>query len=1039
MQTLFRSILAAGLAGFFPYAYAATLSLSSAPIYLASRADPNVMIDLSIETPMVGAAYNDQNDIAAGGACNGRLTESGFSIGTCYLRTSTYLGYFDPNKCYTYGGAATYFVPAGATINTNHECTGKWSGNFLNWATMTAIDEFRWALTGGHRSTDTSTLTVLQRANQTLGRGHSWMPLKRIGTTLAPGNINPSTVTPYTDATLYIFNHDTRFDVGTTTATSSAVNFNAQVQACSSTGLESNCTAYGTSNKPEGLIQKNWNKMRFAAVSYLLDSAQTRGGGVLRSKMKYTGPQKYVLGSGMVTNTNAEWSSTTGIFVTNPDPAEATASTVTSSGVINYINQFGANGYKNYDPAGELYYEALRYFKNLGPTPEYSSGLTAAMRDGFPVITTWDDPIQYSCQKNFIVGINDANPWLDKKLPGTAFMSPTITNTATGVVTTLTGGDFGQPSNADTSINVRTLTNTVGDLQGLTNTSQCVGGTAFTYNSSATNKTITGLGEVLGTCPFTPKQNSYYIAGLAYYANTQDIRPDLSGKQTISTYMIDTQEFSGSPLVGQMNPLWLAAKYGGFNDKDSNNEPNLDTEWDTDNNGVNDGVPNNYVLASEPGKLVTGLNDAFSDITSKAASSASVGANSTFLAAGSFIYQAKLNSGEWYGELLAYPISALGNIGALAWNAGTAPALPAANSRVIMTYNPTVKDGTSFRWTSLDASQQALIQGADTVTVGQNRLNYLRGDASNEGTTAANFRQRPTSKLGDIVNSAPQYVGAPLGQYDDTTILSQAYAGAAYASFRTINTSRTPVIYVGANDGMLHGFNATTGAEVMAYVPSKSYDNLRSLSLQNYSHKYFVDGSPTVADAEIGGIGSWKTVLVGGMNSGGRGVYALDVTAPSTFSESSTAPANTVLWEFTNGNDADVGFTYSKPMIVKMNNGKWAAIFGNGYNASGIGATGEATLYILFIEDGIDGTWGANDWLKITTKAGSVGTPNGLASVNAMDIDSNGTVDFIYAGDLLGNMWKFDVSNANKNLWGIPFGTVPVPKPLYTACTTPAT
>lgn len=1008
-------------------ALAAPLTLADSPLFLGGRVDPNVLIDLSIESPMVGAAYNDQNDTAQGGLCTGRApNENGNAIGTCYFKTKKYLGYFDSQKCYTY--ASGRFEPAGAT-NGNYECSSKWSGNFLNWATMTAIDEFRWALTGGHRSSDTTTLTVLERANQTLGKGHSWYPLKKIGSSVGPGNITPSTVTPYSDSIIYIHSYGTSLDVGTSANTSNnrASNLNVRVKVCDTAqGVETNCRAYGSSSKPIGLIQKYADKMRFAVTSYLNDSSQSRDGGVLRAKMKYAGPTTYAPGSSSA-NANKEWDPSTGIFVANPDSADAAASGVSKSGVINYINQFGANGYKSHDPAGELFYEAVRYYKNLGRTPEYSQaspgvelGANDPKMDGFPVIINWSDPIQYRCQKNFIVGINDANPWLDKKLPGTFFTSSTLSG-ANGTNYNLIGGDYGQPSNPDPAINVTQLTNTVGALEGINGTSQCVGGGAGTYNASATSKVITGLGEVMGTCPWPPKENSYYIAGLAYYANTQDIRPDLANvvsgtatiPQTISTYMIDTQEYSTTPLTGKMNMLWLAAKYGGFVDQNGNGKPDLAAEWDTDN----DGNPDNYIYASQPEKLVSGLSNAFADIDSKTGSSSSVAANAGYISANSYIYQARFRSGEWYGELIAYPLSSTGAIGSPAWNAATQLANPSATSRKIITYNPTSKDGTAFDWASLTPAQQTSV-GSSAV------LSYLRGDASNEGSAAGNFRSRPTSKLGDIVNSGPQFVGAPVGQYADEFFLRVAYSGTSFATFRSNNLNRTQVIYVGANDGMLHGFNAANGNEVLAFVPNGVYGNLASLASQSYVHKYFVDGSPTVADAEING--AWKTVLVGGLNGGGKSVYALDVTDPSTFSESNAS--SLVLWEFT---DADLGYTYSKPLIVRTNNSnKWAAIFGNGYNNSG---TGHAALYILYIEDGLDGTWSPNEFIKLTTKAGSVGTPNGIAGINAIDVDGNGTVDAVYGGDLLGNMWKFDISATNHNSWKVAYGTTASPAPLYTA------
>ena len=232
-------------------------------------------------------------------------------------------------------------------------------------------------------------------------------------------------------------------------------------------GLESNCVAYGTSPsvyyKPEGLIQKNASSKRFGAISYTLDNAQTRDGGVLRSNMKYVGP---TLPDG-TTNSAKEYG-TDGIFINNP----AGATNGLNSGIINYINKFSEPGYKSHDPIGELFYEGIRYFKHLAPTPEYSSGITRSASDtksgGFWFANSasdWQDPMQYRCQKNFVIAINDANPWLDKKLPGTFFSSSSFVG-ASGTVN-LSAGDYGEPSNADHAINVRTLTNKVGDLEGL--------------------------------------------------------------------------------------------------------------------------------------------------------------------------------------------------------------------------------------------------------------------------------------------------------------------------------------------------------------------------------------------------------------------------------------------------------------------------------------------------------------------------------------------------------------------------------------------
>lgn len=487
------------------------------------------------------------------------------------------------------------------------------------------------------------------------------------------------------------------------------------------------------------------------------------------------------------------------------------------------------------------------------------------------------------------------------------------------------------------------------------------------------------------------------------------------------------------------DPLYYAAKWGGFTDleADANHAPDSQAKWDsqlTDGTNGSDQIPDTYFYVNNPGALEASLDQAFNRILEES-SAASVATNSTSLQTGSQIYQGKFSSRDWHGELVAYPISTSGVIGTrAAWTTADTMATPDANSRVIMTYKPSNGIGIPFRWpvdpatptsTELDTTQSTAIGSA-------NRLNYLRGDATNEGAGSSQYRKRIASKLGDIVNSNPQYIGAPIGQYEDINLLPQPYIdplAPSYSTFRATYLDRTKMIYVGANDGMLHGFDAATGNEKIAYVPSKVYTNLASLASQTYSHKYFVDGAPTIADAVVNG--AWKTVLVGGLNGGGKGVYALDVTDPSSSSFTEANAASKVLWEFTDSNNSDLGYTFSKPLIVKMNNDKWAAVFGNGYNNTG---TGEAVLFVLFLEDGIDRTWGTNDYVKITTKVGSLTTPNGLASVNQIDLNGDGKVDAIYGGDLQGNMWKFDVSDTNKNNWKVAYGTTANPEPLFTAC-----
>ncbi len=461
----------------------------------------------------------------------------------------------------------------------------------------------------------------------------------------------------------------------------------------------------------------------------------------------------------------------------------------------------------------------------------------------------------------------------------------------------------------------------------------------------------------------------------------------------------------------------------------------------------------NFYSAADPAKFVDALKDALTKIVANTGSASAVAANSGSLITNGRIYQTKFESKDWAGELLSIPIDAGGMLKPVEWNTGAsdgslAPGKFVPANRVIITKGN--GGGVPFEYAKLTPAQQGLLDTdiAGTVdTCGLERVAYLRGDAGNEGggtfkcaspNIINKFRSRPVSKLGDIINSGPFYVGRPKAGYSD---MDQA----GYAAFSTLYKDRTPVVYVGANDGMLHGFNACTvdnctaakvadgGKELIAYVPGMVYGNLNRLSDKNYnaSHRYFVDGSPMVADAYVGVTPQWKSVLVGGLNGGGQGYYALDITDPDNFTATNANAANLLLWEFTNADDADMGYSYNLPainsftgqssQIVKMANNKWAVVVGNGYNSAG----GKAALYVLFMTGGTgtNGAWTVTDYKKLVADAG---TGNGLSTPMPFDSNGDGLIDVIYAGDIKGNLWKFDVSDANTTNWKTALSGAPL-------------
>ncbi len=321
---------------------------------------------------------------------------------------------------------------------------------------------------------------------------------------------------------------------------------------------------------------------------------------------------------------------------------------------------------------------------------------------------------------------------------------------------------------------------------------------------------------------------------------------------------------------------------------------------------------------------------------------------------------------------------------------------------------------------------------------GMARLGYIKGDRACEVTgtgtcsysdgtntyTTKAFRDR-ASRLGDIVHSSPLFVGAPSTPYPDN-IESTAYSTFVNSSAK----NRQQVVYVGANDGMLHAFDTeNNGRELFAYMPNLLFSTaggrgLHYLSDTTYLHKWYVDLSATAADVYLSG--EWKTLLIGGLRGGGKGLFALDITDPENFATSD------VLWEFTNAN---LGYTFSEVRVGKLNNGKWAAIFGNGYNSDPTG-DGHAKLFVVYL----DGSNLTNPVI-IDTGAGSMASGscsnassdcNGLSSPALADLNGDGKIDRVYAGDLHGNMWAFDLSSSTTTSWAPDYGSTPLAR----ACTT---
>lgn len=1031
------------------------VKLASEPLLNGSgNVHPNLLLSLSAAFPAIGAAYRGD----AGG----------------YDKTLEYIGYFNPANCYAYAGrnrniSDGYFSIA-KVANAMHECGGdSFSGNFMNWAASSLLDILRYALTGGDRIVDTAQMTILQRAvlKEDFYANDNYFPRKILK---SGGNASaPNQVTPFNADTLHIVscrnrilfsdsansgnNCDTpAFDKqGMLAKTDKTLGeYLVRVSVCDRTEGPSRtdlCRQYGSSYKPTGEMQRHAESMRIAAMGYLMDDSSERYGGVLRAPMKYIGSKKFdAPGFNEAANENLEWDVATGVLVNNPDDKDSRASATSNSGAINYLNRFGRSGqYKTFDPVSELYYEGIRYLQGKQPTPEATAGMTTAMKDGFPAIENWQDPVTVACQKNYILSIADANTHFDRYLPGNRR-------------TTLNGGKpaYDRIRAADAAIAYQTP-----ELDVKSWTAKIAEMEADMTGRHANPAPRPNLADLQNKDTGAGGHGTYYMAGLAYWANTNDIRLDKPVR--VKTFAIDVDEGGNGSIDASSretkprdSQLYLAAKYGGFDDKNNDGNPFVtyaadgetvvkanNSEWDRNDAGK----PANYFLGSRPEKLLQAIRKVFSTIARGGSAVSGVTVSATkFISDGAFVYQAGFDASTWSGSLKKMAITldqnGIANIAPAAdWDAGniltgingTQPK-PGPDARNIHTL--TIKADksmttTPFRWDALSAAQRILLDTSPDGNVndglGKKRLDYLRGVRKFElGQPDGIFRARE-SVLGDIIHSNPLFVGPPASVGQDN----------AYQQFYDDHKDRAKAVYVGANDGMLHAFHAVNGDELFAYMPNALLQNVNQLAAPEYVHRPYVDGMLSVAEALVGE--KWKTVLASGMGGGAQGVFALDVTNPADFSSGSGA-----LWEFTDHDDADMGNLVSAPLIAKF---KTKVVKGipeykyfvivpggvNNYKDDGNGkfdAAAPGALFLLSLDKDPSVKWkqGVN-YYKFKMPISSDTMQNGVASP-ALVLGSDGAVRFAYAGDLQGNLWRFNFKDAAP--WAGALGSSPY-KPLFTA------
>lgn len=568
-------------------------------------------------------------------------------------------------------------------------------------------------------------------------------------------------------------------------------------------------------------------------------------------------------------------------------------------------------------------------------------------------------PTKYTCQQNFVMLVTDGLPTGDTS--GNLYSAAARTNTC----------DWSTTNNS------------------------CTSGTFGTAATDAINA-VTAL-------------RTTAVTNLAITSTNKDGTGAKSGNYDVQTYVValgDTVANAGALSV--MN----AMAYNGGTDT--------------------------ALLTTDATAFQNAITKISDDITAKVGSAAAVAvANAHVTSSDNASYASKYNSGTWAGDIDSFAIDTTTGLPSTTslWVSGSAATqldLRSSASRFIATsvdiagsiggiqFQPT----TATTATKLSTAQQTLLN-TPAATDGAAVLAYLRGDRTGETGLGAPYRVR-VHLLGDIINAEPLLVGAPSANYTDP----------GYSTFKSSNSTRTRMLLQGANDGMLHAFTAATGAESWAYVPNLVIANLNNLSRKlGFTHQYYVDGTSVSGDVDFknvdGATGSgtdWRTIVVGGLGKGGRGYYALDVSTPGAAAEEDVK--NKVLWEFpnsiTNASDRstailNMGYSFGKPIIVKTKAKGWVILvtsgYNNGTNVGDSGGDGLGRLYVVNPETG--------DLIHQIPTTGCTATPAsspcGLAQISSYvsNGDADNTVEYVYGGDLKGNVWRFDLTSNATSGWRV--------------------
>lgn len=656
-----------------------------------------------------------------------------------------------------------------------------------------------------------------------------------------------------------------------------------------------------------------------------------------------------------------------------------------------------------------------------------------------------DDPMQYSCQQNFALLTTDGywnsnSPSSMKRINGSTNVG-NVDNAVSAGLGLYDGNGSARSCPSATASNCLGSTSVSGDASKYSSADTLADVAYYYYSTDLRDAThnVTGF----NSCAGIP------VSGVSYDVCTNNV-PSTSEDPNAQQHMTSfTLGLGLDGLLTFRNDYKTATTGDFYQIKQGNadwpqprqDDPTtLDDLWHAAVNGRG-----TYFSAGDPQALVDGLTSALAGVSIRLGSGAAAATSNLEPVQGdNFAYVASYTTVKWHGNVESRTVDTqTGVISAQPnWCIEDVAANPAlgttactgalqsqvdasSDNRAIYAFDNAAADKMrSFVWANLTATEKAYFNGAaltqwGALTVeqkanvtGDNFINYLRGqygyeDQDGNATDNRVFRNRDRT-FGDVIGSQPVFVKKPFFNYTDPY----------YATFKSDNADRAPTVFIGVNDGMLHAVNADDGTERWAYVPGAVMPQLYKLSDAAYetNHRYFVDGSPAISDvctAHCSNTESpyptWKTILVGGFNSGGRGFYALDVTNPAT---------PVALWEFTTASkytgdvtwDADIGYSYGNPVITKLSDGTWVVVVSSGYNNVSPG-DGKGHIYVLNPLTGAV-------IRKIGTGVGSTTTPSGLARIVAYTEDPNidNTATYLYGGDLLGNIWRFDINAAGSSV-----------------------